>query len=163
MRSALLPVLLLFAGCTNVSRLNPACELGGGPTGHLVEVEQGQSLSHILLLSQDTQPAKLVALNPVGARLFEGTLVGGTIQVTAAPHYRGPEPSTLLWAFALWRMRDRASTCWPAAAGETLTQAQNGSLELMRRQKLLAQWSPAAPEALTLPSANTTFSFQEME
>ena len=61
---------MLLAGCASQPRINPACEVATANGSYLVTVEHRQSITHILLHDTDTGT---LALNPVGARLFEVT------------------------------------------------------------------------------------------
>ena len=174
MKIAAFCAVMFLAGCASHTRLNPACKITETAEAYLVTVEHQQSTTHILL--HDTGAAGILALNPVGARLFKGAVVDGLIQVRSERLYRGPDAATLLWGFSLWRMRDRADACWTApgkgspgkqspskqSAGIHLNHTPDG-LELRRGRKQLAVWTSATPAALSLPAADITLRFQAME
>jgi hypothetical protein len=150
----------LLAGCASTTRFNPNCQIDL-KGGYLLTVTQEREVTHLLLHVTDS-PENLVALNPVGARLFEGTLAGGTVQVRSAPHYRGPDPATLIWGLALWQSRERAGTCWPAPGSE-LQQMPDGGLRLQRGKRPLVSWNPTVTARLDLPVAAMTLNIKVAE
>lgn len=160
-----LPTLLaitLLAGCASTRTVEPGCAPDSRAGDHLVALTQGQSTTHLLLHGRSGPTAAWVALNPVGARLFDGEFAEGTVRVTAAPLYRGPDPATVLWAFALWHSRERAEICWPTAR-QKVSRSADGVFTLEGRRTPAARWTPKSPQVLELPTAGLQLEFREME
>lgn len=92
---------------------------------------------------------QLVAINPVGAVLFSGSLGDQTITSRASPLYRGVDPELLLRVYGWWLQRDNRAPCWQTG-GLSVHSLADGEQQLTAgRLQLL--WHPEHPERVGLP------------
>lgn len=151
----LLALTLSLTGCVHQPRsLSASCTLNAAPTLALLTISHAQQQSQILLSAQmEGENLVLVALNPVGARLFSGRLISGQISTEVAAHYRGADPALLLWGYSLWLTRTQAASCWPNK-NLRLTQLPRTDLQLWRSTQVVAEWHADKAAELLLPEAN---------
>lgn len=162
-RAGLLVLLGLVACAHQPSGLSPTCSLPEFPETSLLSVLEGDHRTQILVHAQARgQMLELVALNPVGARLFSAQLQDGRITALPAAHYRGPDPRLVIWGYSLWLAREQAQVCWPAE-GDRLVQGLTDELLLQRGQRLLARWLPSAPAEIELPEAKLRMTLRAMD
>ena len=172
MKTITLILLLALSGCAQQSyRLNPECPSSAGDEVVLLDVSDRNINTQLVLHVQKAdKPADgvadeideiIVALNPVGAPLFNAQLQRGDITVNKAPGYRGPDAASIIWAYSLWRQRDQAAACWPSA-GMQLQQTQS-DLTLQSGARTLAQWQAQSPQVILLPQEKLRISIRRLD
>lgn len=164
----LLLLLISLASCVQQPmRLSAACPLTGVDTvllsvSHAKTDFVQQLILHPHLAQPEGDKLEFVALDPIGARLFTGSINAGRIAIQTAPFYRGADPVTLIQGYHLWQQRERAQRCWPSG-NQLLGRQPEGDLVLSAGRQTLAIWRPQTPEVIELPYAKLRISLREMD
>ena len=157
-------LLLMLGGCAQQPYLLKAnCAAAHDEVVLIIVAETPQRTQLVLHIQHEADGVSFIALNPVSAPLFSGTIHEGEITVEPALGYRGVDPQQIVWGYSLWRQRERAAACWAVGDNQLITAADD-TLQLRDdQQQTLAIWRAAAPSAIELPRAKLQLTLRKLD